>query len=263
MAYEYILTEKRGSTLILMLNRPEKRNALNSQMWAEIAQALQEFEADSDALVMVITNNGPCFCAGSDLKAIANGTYHAPQGMEDYGFATICGYYCTKPVIAAIEGYCMGGGTEILMAVDLAICSSDATFGLPEVKRGLLAAGGGSFLRLGRGMPVKFAMEMLLTGDAVDAQTALSWGMVNHVVEPGHTLDAALELAERIERNAPIAVAQSKRLLYECMDKGWLKDGNLAWDAVLAADRQIKGTQDAEEGATAFAEKRPPHWQNR
>lgn len=263
MAYEFILTERRGGTFVMTLNRPEKRNALNSEMWAEIAQALQDFEADDDARVLVITNNGPCFCAGSDLKAISDGTYHAPKGMEDYGFATICGYYCTKPVIAAIEGYCMGGGTEILMAVDLAVCSSDAVFGLPEVKRGLLAAGGGSFLRLGRSIPVKFAMEMLLTGDPVDAQTALSWGMVNHVAEPGHALDAALELAERIEKNAPIAVARSKRLLYECMDKGWLKDGNLAWDAVLAADPRIKETEDAKEGAAAFAEKRTPHWKNR
>lgn len=263
MNYQYILTERREGAFILTLNRIEKRNALNADMWQEITDALDAFDADDESRVLILTNNGPCFCAGSDLKDIANGTYHAPAGHERDGFATICGRYVDKPVIAAIEGYCMGGGTEIVMAVDLAIASSDATFGLPEVKRGLLAAGGGSFLRLGRGLPTKFAMEMLLTGDPVDAQTALSWGMVNHVVEPGKTLDAALDLARRINKNAPIAVARSKRLLYECMDKGWLKDGNLAWDAVLAEDLRIKQTEDAQEGAQAFAEKRAPHWSNR
>lgn len=263
MGYEYLLTEKRDGIFIVTLNRPEKRNALNSPMWAEIAQVLEEFDDDDELRVMILTNNGPCFCAGSDLKAIADGTYHAPEGREREGFATICGHYCAKPVIAAIEGYCMGGGTEILMAVDLAVASTDATFGLPEVKRGLLAAGGGSFLRLGRAMPPKFAMEMLLTGDPVDAQTALSWGMVNHLAEPGHTLDVAFDLACRIAKNAPIAVQRSKRLLYECMDKGWLAQGNLAWDAVLAADREIKTTEDADEGARAFSEKRTPQWHNR
>lgn len=263
MDYRYLLTERRDSVFILTLNRPDKRNALNSEMWAEIASALDAFDRDDASRVMVITNNGPCFCAGSDLKDIAAGTYHAPAGHERDGFAAICGHYSEKPIIAAVEGYCMGGGTEILMAVDLAIASSDATFGLPEVKRGLMAAGGGSFLRLGRALPTKFAMEMLLTGDPIDAQTALSWGMVNHVVEPGKTLDAALDLARRISRNAPISVARSKRLLYECMDKGWLKDGNLAWDALLAEDALIKQTEDAHEGSQAFAEKREPHWRNR
>jgi crotonobetainyl-CoA hydratase len=263
MSYRYLLTERRDGAFILTLNRPEKRNALNSEMWGEIASALEEFDQDDASRVMIITNNGPCFCAGSDLKDIAAGTYHAPAGHEHDGFATICGRYCEKPVIAAVEGYCMGGGTEILMAVDLAVASSDATFGLPEVKRGLLAAGGGAFLRLGRALPTKFAMEMLLTGDPVNAQAALSWGMVNRVVEPGETLDAALDLARRIGRNAPIAVARSKRLLYECMDKGWLKEGNMAWDAVLAEDRDIKRTEDAREGSQAFADKREPHWHNR
>lgn len=263
MAYEYLLTERRDAIFIVTLNRPEKRNALNTPMWAEIAQALLEFDGDDDLRVMILTNTGPCFCAGSDLTAIADGTYHAPEGFERDGFAAICGHYCEKPVIAAIEGFCMGGGTEILMAVDLAVASTDSTFGLPEVKRGLLAAGGGSFLRLGRGLPTKFAMEMLLTGDPVDAETALSWGMVNHLAEPGHALDVAVELAQRIVKNAPIAVKRSKRLLYECMDKGWLAEGNLAWDAVISADTAIKLTADADEGSRAFAEKREPHWQNR
>jgi crotonobetainyl-CoA hydratase len=263
MAYEYILTERRGHVFVLTLNRPEKRNALNSAMWAEIADAIEAFDADDDARVLVMTNNGPCFCAGSDLKEIAAGTLHAPAGHEMDGFATICGHYCEKPVIVAVEGMCMGGGTEIVMAADLAVASSDATFGLPEVKRGLMASGGGSFLRLGRAFPTKFAMEMVLTGDAVDAQTALSWGMINHVAEPGHALDKALELAERIAANAPIAVRRSKRMLYDCMNQPWLAQDNLAWDACLASDARIQQTEDAQEGARAFAEKREPHWQNR
>lgn len=263
MEYKYVLTEKRDGVYILALNRPEKRNALCSEMWADIAHALVEFENDDESRVLVITNKGPCFCAGSDLEELAAGTNHPPEGFERNGFATITGYDLKKPVIAAIEGYCMGGGTEIVMSVDLAVASSNSTFGLPEVKRGLLATGGAAFLKLGRAIPVKFAMELLLTGDPIDAQTAQSWGMVNHVVEPGCALDAALELASRIAANAPIAVAESKRLLYQCMDKPWMREGNLAWDANLFADREIKKTEDAHEGEVAFAEKRAPVWKNR
>jgi enoyl-CoA hydratase/carnithine racemase len=263
MSYEFILTEKRNGVFILTLNRPEKRNALNTQMWAEIAQALEAFEADEDARALVITNNGPCFCAGSDLKEISNGTYHPPAGYEDQGFATITGHYIEKPVIAAVEGMCMGGGAEILLACDIGVLSSDCVIGYPEVKRGLVAGGGAALLRLAQAIPVKFALELLLTGQNIDAQTAVSWGMANHIAEPGHTLERALQIAEAIAANGPVAVRLTKRQVYENLDRGWLRENNPGWDAAMAADMNIKQTEDAHEGSTAFAEKRPPIWKNR
>ena len=262
MAYEFILTEKRGGAFILTLNRPEKRNALNTQMWAEITEAVAEFEADDESRALIITNNGPCFCAGSDLKEIASGAYHAPAGHETDGFATITGHYIEKPVIAAVNGICMGGGAELLLACDIAVISSDCVIGYPEVKRGLLAAGGAALLRQAQAIPVKFAMELLLTGDSIDAQTAVAWGLANHIAEPGRTLDKALEIAAAMAANGPVAIRRTKRLVYETMNQGWLKENNPGWDAVIAADPAIKETEDAKEGTRAFAEKRPPVWRN-
>ena len=262
MPYTYILTEKRDGAFILTLNRPEKRNALNTRMWEEIAHAIEEFEADDESRALIITNTGPCFCAGSDLKEIDAGLNHAPTGYENDGFATITGHYCEKPVIAAVNGMCMGGGAEILLACDIAVISSDCVIGYPEVKRGLLAAGGAALLRLAQAIPVKFAMEMLLTGENIDARTAVSWGLANHIAEPGAVLDKALEIAAAIAQNGPVAIRRTKRLVYENINQGWLNDANPAWDAVIAADPAIKETEDAKEGARAFAEKRPPIWRN-
>lgn len=263
MPYEYLLVEKRGGAFILTLNRPEKRNAINSEMWAEISQAVDEFEADAESRVLVITNTGPCFCAGSDLKALRDGTYHPPAGRARDGFAGITGRYIEKPIIAAVNGMCKGGGAEILLACDLAVISSDCVIGYPEVKRNLLAAGGGALMRQAQAIPLKFAMELLLTGEDIDARTALSWGMANRIAEPGQVLDEALKLAAAISRNAPIAVKRSKRLAYECLNAPWIGENNLAWSAILAADLDIKTTEDAKEGEAAFAEKREPVWKDR
>lgn len=263
MAYEFIRTERQDGIFILTLARPEKRNALNTQMWAEIAAAIDEFEADEESRVLVITNEGPCFCAGSDLKEINAGLYHPPAGHERDGFATITGHYIEKPVIAAVNGMCLGGGAEILLACDLAVISSDCIIGYPEVKRNLLAAGGAALLRQAQAIPVKFALELLLTGEDIDAQTALAWGMANRIAEPSAVLDEALKLARAIAANAPIAVRQTKRLVYQCLNQPWLKDGSLAWDAIMEADLAIKRTEDAAEGTAAFAEKRAPNWKNR
>lgn len=263
MSYEFILTEKRDGVFILTLNRPEKRNALNSELWAEIAQAIDEFDADDDSRVLIVTNNGPCFCAGSDLKAIDAGTYHPPAGHEDDGFATITGHYISKPVIAAVEGLCMGGGAEILLACDIGVISRDCIIGYPEVKRGLVAGGGAALLRQAQAIPVKFALELLLTGENIDAETAVHWGLANHIAEPGKTLEKALEIAGKIAANAPVAVRLTKRTVYETMNQGWLKEGNPGWTAAMAADMGIKETEDAKEGANAFSEKRTPTWKNR
>lgn len=263
MAYEFIRTERRDGAFILTLDRPEKRNALNTQMWSEIASAIREFEADDASLALIITNTGPCFCAGSDLKEIDAGTYHAPEGHENDGFATITGHYVEKPVIAAVNGMCMGGGAEILLACDIAVLSSDCVIGYPEVKRGLLAAGGAALLRLAQAIPVKYAMELLLTGENIDAETAVRWGLANHVAKPGETLDKALEIARAIAANGPVSVRQTKRLVYEFLNSDWLKEGNPDWDRVIAADHAIKLTEDAQEGAAAFSQKRAPVWKNR
>lgn len=263
MSYEFVRIEKRDGVFILTLDRPEKRNALNSALWAELCQAIDEFEADDASLVMIVTNNGPCFCAGSDLKEISAGTYHAPAGHEDEGFASITGRYIDKPIIAAVEGMCMGGGAEIMLACDLAVISRDSIISYPEVKRGLLAGGGAGIMRLAQAIPVKFALELLLTGDDIDAETAVRMGLANRIAEPGHTLEAAMELAHAIARNAPIAIRWTKRAVYETMNAGWLRENNPGWDAALAADRNIRKTEDAQEGSTAFAEKRAPTWKNR
>lgn len=262
MAYETILTEKRDKVFILTFNRPKQRNALSTQMWAEIADAFEAFEHDDDSLVMVLTNTGTCFCAGSDIKEIDAGTYHAPRGHEDYGFATITGRYCKKPIISAINGIAVGGGAELLLASDLAVISSDGRIGFPEPSIGLLAAGGGGLLKIGRSIPLKFAAEMILTGDPIDAATALEWGLVNRVVEGDSVLDCALELARAIAKNGPIAIERSKFLLYDSLDKSYLNQAD-GWRMMLEADRDIKHTEDAEEGTRAFAEKREPHWQHR
>ncbi|MDO4400793.1 MAG: enoyl-CoA hydratase-related protein [Coriobacteriia bacterium] len=263
MSYIYIDTEMRDGIFILTLNRPDKRNALNTQMWLEITQAIEEFEAQDDARVLVITNNGPCFCAGSDLKEISTGEYHPPIGHEDEGFATITGHYIDKPVIAAVEGMCMGGGAEILLACDMGVISSDCIIGYPEVKRGLVAGGGAGILRLAQAIPVKYALELLLTGDNIDAETAVRWGLANRIAEPGHVLDEALVLARAIARNAPIAVRLTKKTVYENLNESWLRGRGAGWDAALNADISIKETEDAHEGSTAFAEKRTPEWKNR
>lgn len=263
MPYEYLKTERRDGVFILTFDRPEKRNAINSAMWDEITRALDEFEADDESLVLIITNTGPCFCAGSDLKDIEAGTYHPPVGRERDAFGGITGRYLEKPVIAAVNGMCMGGGAEILLSCDLAVISRDCTIGYPEVKRGLLAAGGGALLRQAQAIPVKRAMELLLTGDGIDAETALSWGMANRIAENGQVLEVALELAHAITVNAPIAVRRTKRFMYESINEGWVSQGNVAWDAALAADVSIKTTEDAHEGEVAFAEKRAPRWKNR
>lgn len=259
MEYETLLVEERGKIFIMTLNRPEARNALNSKMWAEIADALMYFERNPKLQCMIVTNTGTCFCAGSDLKEIASTGQTIPAGFEHSGFAVLTGHFCPKPIIAAINGKAVGGGCEILMACDLGVISSDGQLALPEVHVGLLASGGGGLLKIGRSIPLKFAAEMVLTGDRIDAETALLWGLVNRVAEPGHVLDEAIKLAERILRNSPAAIARSKYLLYDSMDKSFMNLSS-GWYTMVQSDIDIKKTEEAREGELAFAEKRDPSW---
>lgn len=257
-----LTTERRDGIFLVTLDRPEVRNAVNSQLWEELCNAVETFEQDEDLSVMVVTNTGKCFCAGSDLKEIAAGTYHAPRYREEWGFAGMTRHYISKPVIAAVNGIAVGGGAELVVAADLALITTDGQVGFPEIKHGLLATGGGALLRMGRTIHTKRAAELLLTGDSVDAETALEWGLVNYVVEEDELIDKALELAGRIAANGPIAIRMTKLALYDCMDKSFMPatDG---WRMMSEFDAAIKRTEDSHEGELAFAEKRAPVWKNR
>lgn len=256
-----IKTEVTDSIFIVTLNRPSKKNAMSRQMRIELLNAVIEFEQDQNLLAMILTNESDCFCAGSDLKEINDGTYE-PEGRNLDGFGIVTGRYLSKPVIIAVNGKCIGGGAEMLLAADLAVVSNDCVISLPEIKQGLLAAGGGGLLRLGKSIPIKLAMELALTGDPIDAKTALSWGLVNRVVGNKVVLKEAISLAKKIICNAPIAVRRTKYLFYNSLNKSWLRE-NDGWIEMLEADELIKETDDAKEGAKAFTEKRLPCWSNR
>lgn len=255
-----IKTSAKDNIYIVTLDRPQKKNAMSRQMRKELLESIEVFEHNASLLAMVITNEEDCFCAGSDLKEIDEGTYE-PEGRNLDGFGIITGRYLSKPIIIAVNGKCIGGGAEMLLASDLAVVSEDCIISFPEIKQGLLAAGGGGLLRLGKSISVKQAMELALTGDPIDAKTALSWGLVNRVVNKDEVLSEAIKLAKKVICNAPIAVRRTKYLFYNSLNKSWLRE-NDGWIQMLEADEQIKETQDAKEGAKAFVEKRSPQWSN-
>lgn len=257
-----VLVERRDHILIITFNRPDARNAVNAELAGLTAEALEEAENNSDIWVVVITGAGDkAFCAGADLKAIARGEkINRPEYMK-WGLAGIVKHPISKPIIAAVNGPALGGGTEIALACDLVIAADTATFGLPEVKRGFFAAAGGVF-RIMEQVPRKRAMEMILTGDAISSQTALELGLVNAVVPAADVLDEALALAERICVNAPLAVQACKRLAVSLVD-GTIIDEVDLWARNDAEYLPIMTTEDAKEGPRAFAEKRPAVWQAR
>jgi enoyl-CoA hydratase len=250
-----VLTERQERTLVITLNRPEARNAVNAEVAAGIAAALETLDSDDELAVGVLTGAGAGFCAGMDLKAFVRG--ESPH-VEGRGFAGIAQAPPRKPLIAAIEGFAVAGGFEIALACDLIVAASGARLGIPEVKRSLVAAGG-ALLRLPRRMPYHVAMELALTGDPIDAERAAALGLVNRVAEPGRAVDEALELAERIAANGPLALDASKRILVESRD--W--EEAEGWDRQAEIAGPVFGSADAREGATAFAEKRDPVWKGR
>jgi crotonobetainyl-CoA hydratase len=262
-----VLTELRDHVLVVTLNRPEARNAVDAAVTQGLGEALERAEHDSEIRVVVLTGAGDrSFCAGADLKAISRGESLNPPGTETWGFAGFVDHHVTKPVIAAVNGSALGGGTELVLASDLAVAAESATFGLPEVRRGLMAAAGG-LIRLPDQLPRKVAMHLVLTGEPVDAQTALRWGLVNQVVPDGRVLGAALDLAAAVAANAPLAVQASKRLsrgLRRGADGGWeLPAEREAWSANDEELIALMSSEDALEGPTAFAEKRAPVWKAR
>jgi enoyl-CoA hydratase len=254
-AEQAVLTERRGRVLLVTLNRPDQRNAVNAAVAGGIAAALDALDGDPELSIGVITGAGKGFCSGMDLKAFVTGESPTVPGR---GFAGITQRASDKPLIAAIEGFAVAGGLEVALSCDLIVAARGARLGIPEVKRSLVAAGGG-LLRLPRTLPRNIAMEMALTGDLILAERAQELGLVNRLAEPGGVLDAALELADTIAANGPLAVAATKRILVESVD--WPEAEFFARQEAIAAP--VRDSEDAREGATAFAEKRAPVWRGR
>jgi enoyl-CoA hydratase len=246
--------EKRGPLAVIKINRPDARNAVNGDVANGIEAAIDQIEEDDAVWVGIITGEPPVFCAGADLKEINSGNA-AALATQRGGFAGIVQRERTKPLIAAVDGPALAGGTEIVLACDLVVAATNATFGIPEVKRSLVAAAGGLF-RLGRKIPLNVAMELALTGDPVDATRAHHFGLVNRLVEPGEALDAAIALAEQICANAPVAVRETRRIVLEATNA----DDEVGWRMSIEGMAKAMGSQDFSEGLTAFIEKRKPQW---
>ena len=250
--------DQRGRVAVVTINRPEARNAVNGDVAAGIEGAIDRIEGDDDTWVAVLAGAGPVFSAGADLKAIASGQA-AGLSTERGGFAGLVRRQRTKPLIAAVDGPALAGGCEIVLACDLVVASTNATFGVPEVKRSLVAAGGGLF-RLPAALPQKVAMELVLTGDPIPAERAHALGMVNVVVDAGTAVDGAIALAERICANAPVAVRESRRVVLTAL--GVDREDEL-WRLSNEAFARVAATEDFGEGPRAFIEKRAPAWKGR
>ncbi len=250
-----VLVTREGAALIITINRPAVRNAMNQSAAQAIAAAVDELDADATLMIGIITGAGGNFCSGMDLKAFLTGG--RPE-IDGRGFAGITERPPAKPLIAAVEGYALAGGCELMLACDLVVASETAKFGLPEVTRGLVAGSGG-MIRLPQRIPRQVALEYLLTGAHMNAVDAHHWGLVNRLTAPGAAVEGALELAQQISANGPLAVAMTKRIVSESSSwptaDVWNRQRDLV-EWVLASD-------DAREGAAAFAEKRAPRWQGK
>jgi enoyl-CoA hydratase/carnithine racemase len=255
MPDEPVLTERRDGVLLITLNRPEARNAVNLALAEGLAAALDELDDSTDLGAGVLAGAGKGFSAGMDLKAFVAGER---PWVGDRGFAGIVQRASRKPLIAAIEGFGVAGGLEVALACDLIVAARGAKLGIPEVKRSLVAAAG-ALRRLPQRLPYGVAMELALTGDPIDAERAYELGLVNRLAEPGGAVDAAVELAAAIARNGPLALEATKATLQQQAD--WTEAEFWQRQAELA--EPVMRSQDAREGATAFAEKREPVWQGR
>lgn len=248
-----VVLERRVGVLIITINRPKVRNAVNFEVALAVAAALDELDADPLLSVGIITGAGGTFCSGMDLKAFA-ATGQRPE-IEGRGLVGLTEAPPKKPLIAAVEGYALAGGCEIVLACDLVVAADTATFGIPEATRGLVAGSGG-LIRLPQKIPRQIALEYALTGEYFSAVLAHQWGLVNRLRPTGEALNGALELAAAIQRNGPLAVQMTKRIVVE--SQGW--PANEVWDRQRSLVDATLATDDAHEGALAFSEKRPPRW---
>lgn len=250
-----VLVEDIDGVMVLTLNRPRAKNAMTQAMAQIIAREIDRLDADPHLAAVIVTGSGGSFCAGMDLKGFLRGERPSIPGR---GFGGLTETPPRKPIIAAVEGWALAGGFELVLACDLVVASRGARFGIPETKRGLIAAAGG-LLRLPDRLPEVVAMELALTGDPVGAERLHQLGLVNSLTDDGHALSTALELAERIAANGPLAVAASKRIMSE--SRGWPRDERFVRQRPLVDE--VLASADAQEGARAFAEKRPAAWAGR
>ncbi|WP_326539275.1 crotonase/enoyl-CoA hydratase family protein [Pseudorhodoferax sp.] len=248
-------TQVHGNVLVMTMNRPEARNAMDRATAEALAAALDELDTRDDLRLGVLTGAGGTFCSGMDLKGFLRGERPTVEGR---GFAGLTERPPRKVLIAAVEGYALAGGFEVVLACDLVVASRAAKFGLPEAKRGLVASAGG-LIRLPRRIPYHVAMEFALTGEMLDAERAHAFGLVNRLTEPGQALAGALQLADSVAANGPLAVATSKRIVSESAD--WSQAEMFELQRPIAAP--VFTSADAREGSAAFAEKRAPRWTGR
>lgn len=249
-----VLTREEDGVLIVTINRPEAKNAMNQAAAHGIAEAMDRLDSDDSLRVGILTGAGGTFCSGMDLKGFLRGERPTVEGR---GFGGVVQKPPLKPLIAAVEGYALAGGLELMIACDLVVANANAKFGIPEVKRGLVAAAGGVML-LPDQIPQRIAMELALTGDFIDAARAYELGLINRVTD-GAALDGALELARKIAENGPLAVRVSKQVLRQ--SRGWSMDERYDRQGELIAPVFV--SEDSREGAAAFAEKRKPNWKGK
>lgn len=256
------IVERKGNVALITINRPEARNAVNGAVSTAVGDALEAAQKDPDVWAVVLTGAGDkSFCAGADLKAISRGEDLFHSTHPEWGFAGYVHHFIDKPTIAAVNGTALGGGSELALASDLVVAGETASFGLPEVKRGLIAGAGGVF-RIIEQLPRKVALELVFTGEPMTADEALRWGLINQVVPDGTVVEAALALAERITVNAPLSVQASKRLAHGA-DDGVIASEEPKWDRTSREFALLLKSEDAQEGPLAFAQKRQPIWKAR
>lgn len=248
---EELTTRDEDGVLVITMNRPEARNAMNKAVAEGIAAALDRLDAEPALRVAVLTGAGGTFCSGMDLKGFLRGESPVVEGR---GFGGLVLKPPVKPLIAAVDGYALAGGLELMIACDLVVANTSANFGIPEAKRGL-AAGAGGLMRLPDQIPYRVAMELALTGNFIDAERALTLGLINRISE-GPAIEGAMALAREITENGPAAVRVSKQIISE--SRGWPQGER--WERQDALLPQVFKSPDAREGAAAFAEKRKPNW---
>jgi enoyl-CoA hydratase len=247
----------KGRCAVLTINRPEARNAVNGAVAKGIEDGIDQLEADDDVWVGIVTGAPPVFCAGADLKAINSGDAGGLQTQRG-GFAGIVQRERTKPIVAAVDGPALAGGTEIVLSCDLVVASRSATFGIPEVKRSLVAGAGGLF-RLPRKIPANIAMQCALTGDPISAERAHHFGLVNVLCDDGEAVAKAIELADRVCANAPVAVRETRKVVRDAT----MAPDDVGWEMSAQAMRTTMRSDDFKEGLNAFIEKRSPSWTGR